>query len=203
MPFDGSREDTQIGWKVPWEKAVILSLDAEDGSVRWKDSKSRHVTPMSITMNQCRWRPIFDPNSGKRIWSIYSQGEGVTPSPVFGEGLVLLLSSHSTCKGDVTESHIAWEQSGVAALASLLYIKPYLYSISRTISSTALTHPLVTSYGQGTSPCMQIVRERNISVTSWCQMDLGDTCYASMAVCKQLLYPLSTKPILYWQINGM
>ena len=33
MPFDGSsREETRVGWKVPWEKAVILSLDAGNGS---------------------------------------------------------------------------------------------------------------------------------------------------------------------------
>ena len=53
MPFDGSsREDTQIGWKVPWEKAVILSLDAEDGSVRWKGERGKsrvgHVTPILV-----------------------------------------------------------------------------------------------------------------------------------------------------------
>ena len=37
MPFDGSsRKDTQVGWKIPWDQAVVLSLDAGNGSVRWK-----------------------------------------------------------------------------------------------------------------------------------------------------------------------
>ncbi|WP_040769265.1 PQQ-binding-like beta-propeller repeat protein, partial [Novipirellula maiorica] len=35
-------------------------------------------------------------------------------------------------RGDVTESHIAWEQTrGVPALPSPLYVKPYLYTITR------------------------------------------------------------------------
>ena len=86
MPFDGSsREDTQIGWKVPWEKAVILSLDAEDGSVRWKGERGKsrvgHVTPILVD-NDSQLISAggdrvqgFDPNSGKRIWSIYSQAK--------------------------------------------------------------------------------------------------------------------------------
>jgi len=29
MPFDGnSRDDNQVGWKIPWDQAVVLSLDA-------------------------------------------------------------------------------------------------------------------------------------------------------------------------------
>ena len=35
-------------------------------------------------------------------------------------------------QGDVTKTHIAWEQKkGVPALPSLLYVKPFLYTITR------------------------------------------------------------------------
>ena len=152
MPFDGSsREETKVGWKVPWEKAVILSLDAETGSVRWKgtrgESRVGHVTPILVDNGSQLVSAGgdrvqgFDPATGRRIWSIYSQGEGVTPSPVVGDGLIYTSSGFEAPtlrairlggKGDITKTHIAWERKrGVAALSSLLYIRPYLYSISR------------------------------------------------------------------------
>ena len=152
MPFDGSsRKETKVGWKVPWEKAVVLSLDAGNGSVRWKgtrgNSRVGHVTPILVNNGSQLVSAGgdrvqgFDPTTGRRIWSIYSQGEGVTPSPVAGDGLIYTSSGFEAptlrairlgAKGDVTKTHIAWEQKrGVAALSSLLYIKPYLYSISR------------------------------------------------------------------------
>ena len=42
MPFDGnSPEDRKIGWKVPWDKAVVLSLDTATGQVRWKGKRGK------------------------------------------------------------------------------------------------------------------------------------------------------------------
>ena len=83
----------------------------------------------------------FDVRTGKRIWSIYSRGEGVTPSPVVAKGLLITSSGFEAPtirairlggRGDVTKSHIAWEQKrGVPALASPLYVGPYLYTITR------------------------------------------------------------------------
>jgi outer membrane protein assembly factor BamB len=152
MPFDGSsRKESKVGWKVPWEKAVVLSLDAKNGSVRWKGKRGKsrvgHVTPILVNKGSQLVSAGgdrvqgFDPTTGKRIWSVYSQGEGVTPSPVVGDGLIYTSSGFEAPtlrairlggKGDVTKTHIAWEQTrGVAALPSLLYVKPHLYSISR------------------------------------------------------------------------
>lgn len=152
MPFDGSsREETQVGWKTPWQEAVILALDAQDGSVKWKglrgESRVGHVTPILVNggteLVSAGGDRVqgFDPLTGERVWSIYSQGEGVTPSPVVGDGLIFTSSGFEAPtlrairlggKGDVTETHIAWEQTrGVAAMPSLLYVEPFLYSISR------------------------------------------------------------------------
>jgi len=65
----------------------------------------------------------------------------VTPSPVVGGGLIYTSSGFEAPtirairlggKGDVTKTHIAWEQKkGVPALASPLFIAPYLYTITR------------------------------------------------------------------------
>jgi outer membrane protein assembly factor BamB len=152
MPFDGSsREETSIGFKVPWKNAVVLSLDAVTGAVRWKgkrgESRVGHVTPILvddgaqlISAGGDRVQG-HDARTGTRIWSIYSQGEGVTPSPVVAEGMLFTSSGFEAPtirairlggKGDVTETHIAWEQKkGVPALASPLYVHNYLYTITR------------------------------------------------------------------------
>ena len=153
MAFDGSsREDQATGWKKPWQNAVVLALDTKDGSVRWKgkrgESRVGHVTPILVSdgtqLVSAGGDKVqgFDVKTGERIWSIYSQGEGVTPSPVVGDGLLFTSSGFEAPtlraiklggKGNVTESHIAWEQTkGVSALASLLYIKPYVYTITRS-----------------------------------------------------------------------
>ncbi len=152
MPFDGSSaEDKKVGWKIPWEKALVLSLDTATGDVRWRGSRGKsrvgHVTPILIDQGKQVVSAGgdrvqgHDVKTGDRIWSIYSQGEGVTPSPVLGEGLIFTSSGFEepTIRairtggvGDVTETHIAWEQKrGVPALPSLLYVEPYLYSITR------------------------------------------------------------------------
>lgn len=152
MPFDGSSREVQtIGWKEPWDQAVVMAYDTSTGVVRWKGTRGAsrvgHVTPIVvdggaqiISAGGDRVQG-FDSASGERIWSIYSQGEGVTPSPVVGNGILFTSSGFEAPtirairlggQGDVTQSHIVWEQTrGVPALASPLLVSPYLYTISR------------------------------------------------------------------------
>jgi outer membrane protein assembly factor BamB len=152
MPFDGSsREDERVGWKIPWTEAIVLSLDAATGSVRWKgrrgESRVGHVTPILVDdgeqiVSACGDRVQgFDARTGKRIWSVYSQGEGVTPSPAIGDGLIFTSSGFEEPtirairlggEGNVTDTHVMWEQrQGVPALPSLLYVRPHVYTITR------------------------------------------------------------------------
>ncbi len=154
MPFDGSSEgpDRQLGWKIPWGDAVLLALDKHTGKEVWRGNRGKsriaHVTP-SLLVRDGQSQIIsgagdvvqgFDPRSGKLIWSVYSQGEGVVPSIVLGDDLVYSCSGFEepTIRairpdghGDVTKTHIAWEQkTGVPNQPSLLYAKPFLYSIT-------------------------------------------------------------------------
>ena len=229
MPFDGSsRKDTQVGWKIPWDKAVVLSLDAGNGSVRWKgtrgDSRVGHVTPLLINdgsqLVSAGGDRVqgFDPETGKRIWSIYSQGEGVTPSPAVGGGLIYTSSGFEAPtlrairlggQGDVTKTHIAWEQKrGVAALSSLLYVKPYLYSISRDnilhcidassgkivwLERLSGVHWASPVYADGK---VYILSENGVTIVlrpgakydEVARNDIGDTCLASMAASQGNFY---------------
>ena len=229
MPFDGSsREETKIGWKVPWDKALVVSFSAKDGAVRWKgkrgESRVGHVTPILVNKgNQVVSAggdrvQGFDTATGKRIWSVYSQGEGVTPSPAVGDGLIYTSSGFEAPtlrairlggKGDITKTHVAWEQkNGVAALSSLLYVKPYLYSISRDnilhclqgetgeivwrkrLSGTYWASPV---YAEGR---IYILSEDGVTLVlrpgdkydEIAANDLGDRCFASMAVSQGNFY---------------
>jgi len=153
MCFDGSSpgDDKEVGWKKPWENAVVLALDKTNGKEVWRGkrglSRIAHVTPRIASVSG---KPQlisgagdaiqgFDLKSGERIWNVFSQGEGVVPSIVIGDGLYFSVSGFEQPtiraikpggSGDVTKTHIAWEQkTGVPSLSSLLYVKPYLYSI--------------------------------------------------------------------------
>jgi len=164
MPFDGSNrvekagewpnnsKDEQLGWRTPWDKAEITALDTSTGKRVWRASRGlsriAHVTPNLVPVNG-KLELVspagdaiqgFDPATGERLWTVYSQGEGVTPSFAFGNNLIFTSSGFEKTtlrtvrtggRGDVTGTHVAWEQrKGTPTQPSLLYVPPYLYSIT-------------------------------------------------------------------------
>ena len=164
MPYDGSNPvsaagnypnnapEERLGWQLPWDRAIIVALDRKTGKRVWtgKRGQSRiaHVSPILVKhggetqLVSCAGDAIqgFDPKTGERIWSVFSQGEGVTPSPAAGEGLLFTSSGFEKTtlravklggKGDVTQTHIAWEErKGTPTQPSLLYVSPHLYAIA-------------------------------------------------------------------------
>jgi outer membrane protein assembly factor BamB len=165
MSYDGSAPVTaagnypqvtdteRTGWQIPWDKSFVAALDTKSGRRVWTGkrglSRIAHVTSViarvdgkdQVVSGAGDRLQGFDPKTGELIWSIYAQGEGVTPSPVLGEGMVFASSGFEKttlrgvkpggARGDVTESHIAWEQKkGVPTQPSPIYVKPYLYAIT-------------------------------------------------------------------------
>ncbi len=153
MPFDGSNPppDEKIGWKIPWEEARIVALDKQRGTLVWEARRGRsriaHTTPLVVRRPQPRLYSTagdviqaFDPRDGRRIWTAYSQGEGVVPSPVLVNDLLVTCSGFEKPtiravrldgEGDVTATHIASEQTrGVPSLSSLIYVEPHLYAVT-------------------------------------------------------------------------
>jgi outer membrane protein assembly factor BamB len=154
IAFDPSSSgaDPKLGWQKPWDKAVILALDKNTGKVRWEGkrglSQIAHVSPQILSENgkdqliSSAGNAIqgFDPDTGERIWTVSSPGEGVVPSVVVGEGLIFTTSGFGDSairvvraggKGDVTATYIAWESpDDVPKIPSMLYVKPYLYLVT-------------------------------------------------------------------------
>jgi outer membrane protein assembly factor BamB len=82
----------------------------------------------------------YDPATGKEIWRVRTDGYSVVPRPVYGHGLVyvctgferpVLLAIRPSGRGDVTETHIAWQTSrGVPHNPSPLLAGDELYFVS-------------------------------------------------------------------------
>lgn len=145
-------DEERLGWQIPWDKSFIVGLDTKTGKRVWtaKRGMSRiaHVTPNILKENgseqliSCAGDAIqgFDLKTGERIWTVYSQGEGVSPSFAMGDGLIFTSSGFEKTtlrtvktggEGDVTKTHIAWEErKGAPTQSSLLYVKPYLYAVT-------------------------------------------------------------------------
>ena len=148
----------RVGWQTQWDGSYVLALDKKTGAVCWKTargpSRVAFSTPIVITQDG-REQVVstagdvvqgFDLQSGKRIWTATNRGEGLVPSPVTGDGLVFSPSSFNTGtpdipeairafrlggKGDVSQSQFVWQQTeNVPKVASLLFARPYLYSIT-------------------------------------------------------------------------
>jgi outer membrane protein assembly factor BamB len=153
MPFDGSSPDEQtVGFKKGWDGAVLLALDKATGKVRWRgqrgSSRLAHVTPQVVTHEGVTQLVSaagdviqgHQLDSGKLVWTVHSQGEGVTPSVVVGKDLIYTCSGFEDPtiravkfggEGDVTATHLAWEQKrGVPSIASLAYAPPHVYSVT-------------------------------------------------------------------------
>lgn len=163
MPYDGSNPnfepsgkptDTEkIGWQIPWDKSFIAALDTKTGKRVWTGkrgmSRIAHISPLVLEIDGAKQLVSgagdrmqgFNLQTGELIWSAYTQGEGVAPSPVSGDGMLFASSGFekstlrgfklAKMKGDVTQTHIVWEQiKGVPTQPSPIYVNGRLYAIT-------------------------------------------------------------------------
>ena len=153
MPFDASSsgEDKKVGWQIPWDKSFLLALDKRTGAVRWKgmrgQSRIGHVTPniMKVGGNDILVSGAgdviqgFSLQDGNRLWSFYSQGEGVVPSIVIADDIVISISGFEKPairavrppKKDGGEPELVWEQKkSVPMIPTFVYAKKHLFGIT-------------------------------------------------------------------------
>jgi outer membrane protein assembly factor BamB len=161
MPWDhsirpGPGIDPHIGWQIKWDQSYVWALDKNTGKERYKarrrQSRIAHMTPQVLDVDG---KPqlisaagdvieAFDPLSGERIWWVTTGGEGVTPSPVFENGIVFSSSGFATNvpyaairahrmggRGDVTRQNLVWEQKkNVPMLPSFVLANHLLFMVT-------------------------------------------------------------------------
>lgn len=153
MPFDASStgENKRVGWQIPWDQSYLLAFDKKTGEIRWKamrgQSRIAHVSP-NIMHHEGRDILIsgagdvvqgFSLQDGKRLWSFYSQGEGVVPSIVIGDGVIFSVSGFEKPairairppKKEGEEPELVWEQKkSVPMIPSLVLSEKHLFGIT-------------------------------------------------------------------------
>jgi outer membrane protein assembly factor BamB len=77
----------------------------------------------------------FEPATGELLWTVRSGGEPAVPTPAIGEGMVFastigpILGIKTDGRGDVTDTHVVWQQGRHRPLiSSFLYVNSVLYS---------------------------------------------------------------------------
>src|SRR5262245_25531473 len=154
MAFDGSSEgpDKKVGWQTPWDKAVLVALDKATGRPKWKagrgQSRIGHATPLVVSHagKDVLVSPAgdviqgFDPATGRLLWTVRTEGEGLVPSAAAAGGLAFATTGFGKPrlkavrlggKGDVTGSHVAWEDAGnVSMLPSMVADGGRLYVVT-------------------------------------------------------------------------
>jgi outer membrane protein assembly factor BamB len=134
MAYDGSSEgpDKSVGWQKPWDKALLVAFDKATGEVKWKAGRGKsriaHATPLVVNHDgkDVLVSPAgdviqgFDPLSGGLLWTVQTRGEGLVPSASAADGLAFCTTGFETPTlkavklggtGDVTSSHVAWEDT--------------------------------------------------------------------------------------------
>ncbi|MFA5191081.1 MAG: PQQ-binding-like beta-propeller repeat protein [Verrucomicrobiia bacterium] len=121
-------------------KSKVIALETGTGNTAW-ESAPRPVpgswsSPILINTGQrelfivCAkpWVMAYDPATGKEIWRAEALSGEVTPSPVFGAGLVFtaiegekLAAIKPDGSGDVTKTHVVWSaEDGLPDVSSPL-----------------------------------------------------------------------------------
>ena len=130
-------------------KSKIIALDSSTGDPVWTTPRpvaNSWVSPIiihyqdheQIITSADPFVIAYDPATGKEIWKAKCMHGDVATSPSYANNLIYV-GCTDTCiaaikpdgTGDVTDSHIAWQQedAGLPDLCSLLCDGPHLYSL--------------------------------------------------------------------------
>ncbi len=138
----------------------VVALDKRTGETVWKTPRSVDYSPYHENLRKAFCTPTvidsgqrlelvspgaksvmgYDPVTGKELWKVRYDGWSMVPRPLFGHGLVYVISDYERPQlwairpggdGDVTDSHVAWTISqGMPAQPSLLLVSDSLYAIT-------------------------------------------------------------------------
>jgi outer membrane protein assembly factor BamB len=138
----------------------VIAMDKATGQTVWKTDRSINYSIYGQNERKAFCTPVvivadghnqlispgakavmgYDPDTGRELWKVRYNGWSVTPRPVFGQGLVFIITDYerpelwaikSGGSGDVTSSHVAWKMTkGAPSRPSLLLVENLLYMVS-------------------------------------------------------------------------
>lgn len=124
--------------------SYVIALDLKTGETRWKTDRRGLLrswsTPILVAAPDGQSELVvsaqdelrgYDPGSGDLLWQVQGTAGWVTPSPVFGDGVIYATSGKDGPtiavrpggRSDVTETHVVWrqERGGPYVCSPLLY----------------------------------------------------------------------------------
>ena len=138
----------------------VIALDTSSGKTVWKTDRSFDYATVPVNKRKAFSTPLlvprgagqqlvstggqavyaYDPLTGKELWKVRHHGFSAVPRPVYGHGLVFLVTDYDHPElwavrvdgsGDVTDSHVAWKEArGIPSRSSPLLVDDLLYVIS-------------------------------------------------------------------------
>lgn len=145
------------------EQQYVTALNKTTGKAAWKtarpkmdaangEQKKSFDTPIAVVDRLGReqlicmgsqWLVAYEPETGKEIWKVdHGTGFSVVPRPVVGNGMVYISTGFGRAKlmairldgtGDVTETHVAWEEKrNIPTKPSPLLVGERIYVIGDT-----------------------------------------------------------------------
>jgi outer membrane protein assembly factor BamB len=168
LPYDGSNPvpnnngkpppEEYEGWQKAWDKSYVVALDAATGKQKWKTSRQlmtriSHVTPLAIEVEGRKqiispagdYVESLDPQTGKPLWWVRSEGETPVPSVIYAGGMLFTVSGWpkqtiravkpggKDAAGDLTDTHIVWQDIKVVpTMPSFVYANDLLFAVKET-----------------------------------------------------------------------
>ncbi|MHC4324955.1 MAG: PQQ-binding-like beta-propeller repeat protein, partial [Planctomycetota bacterium] len=135
--------------------SFLIALSRADGKTLWRKNRTNKGISYSAPfirelagrtqMIQCGDRCVasFDPDTGEQLWTVDGPSQEFVATPVYSEkaGLVFISSSwpksvllaiRPNGRGNVTETHIAWQdRKGAPYVPSMIVAGDFLLSINR------------------------------------------------------------------------
>ena len=138
----------------------VVGLNKATGQTVWKTNRSVDYRPFEPNIRKGFCTPMvidvdgrqelvspgakavmaYDPRTGKELWKIRYDGWSVVPRPLYGLGLVFLVTDYERPelwairpggRGDVTDSHVVWKiRKGMPAQPSFLLIGDFLFLVN-------------------------------------------------------------------------
>jgi len=136
--------------------SFLIALGRDDGKTRWRKNRTNKGISYSAPfirklaghaqLIQCGDRCVasFDPDTGQQLWTVDGPSEEFVATPTYSErpGLVFISSSwpkrvllaiRPDGRGNVTETHIAWQDTkGAPYVPSMIVADDFLLSVNNS-----------------------------------------------------------------------